>query len=188
MLIHIAPRCHSPRLRDISLISVEIPELSIALHEGKELLARRPYPNKDYLVANAKSDRAAKDGFFLEAYDQLAEFRVVTTWAVNADRTATSNHSFTILDPDCEATSSDPVVWLGMYEKWDSRWPEQVPDTAPVNITPTLHLDHDDSPLISPTHFVLPGLAREHVVDCAGAMLPGNRHPDPQHSFRQGEL
>lgn len=187
MLIHLAPKCHSPWVSDIALISVEIPELSMKLRGGKELRARRPYPNKDYVVASANADRAAKDGFFVESTDPLSEFHVVSKWEVDASVTVVCNHRFTVLDDEFDAVSPDPTMWLGHYQSWERRWPDEVPEVAPIKITPVLKLDQDGRLVSGQEHFLLPTLERKRVLECAGSILPGNRQPSAQFIFKEGE-
>lgn len=66
MLIHLIPniladRSHVP----CSLVDLTSPELGLNLIGGKELTARRPYPNKHYLVACRKVGQKAVNGFLV---------------------------------------------------------------------------------------------------------------------------
>ena len=66
MLIHITPRLLKPSSVGLTcgLIDVEVPELGLMLKEGRELVARTPYPNKRYLVASRKQGLKAIVGLF----------------------------------------------------------------------------------------------------------------------------
>jgi hypothetical protein len=185
MLIHLAPQCHSPWVKDVALISVEIPELSIALHEGKELRARRAYPSKDYLVASAKASRVAKDGFFVESVNKITEFHVISKWVISAGSVATSKHKFTVIDDLYDAISPDPTIWYAHDQSWESRWPDGVPTVAPIKIKPVLKLDELGLAIASQDHFLLPTLERERVLECAGSILMGNRQPSVEHVFKE---
>ena len=183
MLIHIAPQCLSLWGIDVGLISIEISELELTLREGKELRARRPYPNKFYLVASAKADRAAKDGFFVETSEPISEFHVLARWDVNGDEILYTNR-FTILDTDFDATSADPHIWQGISPKWASRWPEQIPYDAPIYLKPVLEIGPQANIVPRNGCFLLPSLERERVVALVGHRYRGNRAPNPEHAFK----
>lgn len=53
MLIHLLPTLHCGRFSSeaCELIDITCPELGLKLSSGKEVVARRPFPNKQYLVA-----------------------------------------------------------------------------------------------------------------------------------------
>lgn len=183
MLIHLAPKCYSPWITDVALVSVELPELSMVLHEGEELRARRPYPNKGYLVASAAKDRAAKDGFFIEAVSDLKEFHVISRWAVNADAIFTTQYKFTVLDKEFDAVSHDATLWYGLHKAWGNRWPREVPDIAPTLLQPVLKIDQYGNADTGQDQFLLPSLERARVLELAGSFLPGNRNPGLENVF-----
>lgn len=185
MLIHLAPQCHSPWVRDIALISVEIPELAILLSEGKELRTGRPYPNKEYLVASAKADRASKNGFFVESAHKIVEFHVTTKWVINAACVLTSRHKFTVLDDLYDAVSPDATIWYGRHQSWEPRWPDELRHFSPVALKPVLRIDQLGLVIPSQAHFLLPSLERERVLELAGKDLPGNRTPRANSVFKE---
>lgn len=185
MLMHLTPKCHSPFLEDIALRSVEIPELSMTLVGGHHLRCGRPYPNKQYVVASPNSERAVKDGFFVESAKRLSRFHVVTTWVVNSHMTHVVKHHFTILDDQFDAVSSDASLWLAYDKSWGNRWPEQVAAVAPLKITPVLKLDADGQSIDAPVDFKLPTLERDRVLSLVGSILPGSRCPSVASTFRQ---
>jgi hypothetical protein len=69
MLLHLIPRLYAFRSieDECSLIDFECPTLGIFLRNGHELVARRPYPNKNYLVGCRKVGQKAINGLLIES-------------------------------------------------------------------------------------------------------------------------
>ena len=184
MLIHIKPLCHAPSVRDIALRSVEIPQLSMTLLGCEHLRCGRPYPNKQYVVASPKSERALKDGLFIEADNHLSRFDVVTTWVINSEAVHVVKHGFTVLEDRFDSVSTDAALWLA-HKSWECRWPKEVPPVAPLLITPVLKFGTDGQAIDTPVAFKLPTLERDRVLRLAGRCYPGNRCPSLSSVFRQ---
>jgi len=144
MLIHITPRIFGNRdFEPCQLVDLNCAELGLALKANVELMARRPYPNKNYLVACRKRGQKAMQGFLIERPDPVREFTVVTRWAVAAWHVATHRVRYIVLDDDYDTISDNIVLWYGMSDGlggWESRWPKQYEDIAPVSLQPTMEV------------------------------------------------
>jgi hypothetical protein len=135
-------------------------------------------------VASAAADRAAKDGIFVETDEHISEFNVITQWMIAGQTPATTNHKFTILDSEFDATSTDASMWGSFYNSWEDRWPDVVPPEAPNKIQPRLEMGFEGKVVHGKTDFLLPTLERERVLERAGGLLPGNRCPSVEAVFR----
>lgn len=59
MLIHISPQfltCEASG-NDCEIVDLTIPELDLSLKGGSDIVSRRPFPNKRYVVASRKVGR-----------------------------------------------------------------------------------------------------------------------------------
>ena len=184
-LIHLIPSCFCDCGFPITLVDFTVPEFSLHLTEGCQIVARRPYPNKGYLVVNAISDRAAKNGIYIKTSAKQKVFTTVTRWAIGAEKVVSHRVQYEILDDRYNAASADPVIWYG-WSKWGSRWPRSVPKEAPVKIRPSLkvYADGTCSPLSQ--IFKMPSLQIKRVLETAGKIYPGNRTPGISAAFIAG--
>lgn len=110
MLFHIIPRFYAnaglnPKF--VSLESVKINELDLVLKCGEEVVAKSPYPNKDYLVACKKKGKKAVDGILVDI-GKLREVTVITTWSYFLTEVVHEVKYF-ILGDDLGFTTTDPV-------------------------------------------------------------------------------
>jgi hypothetical protein len=73
MLLHIIPRLYASKENEpkCALIDLYCPELNLRLRDGIELVARRPYPNKNYLVACRKMGHKAMEGLLIETQERI---------------------------------------------------------------------------------------------------------------------
>lgn len=147
MLIHLVPQMYACRFNapQCSLIDIESPELGIKLKAGVDIIARRPYPNKNYLVACRKAGQKAIDGLFVQTKAPLNQFNIITRWAVDAEHVVTHKVCYLILDDELDAVSTDMTMWYAMCESlggWGSRWPKTVycGEHAPVALQPRMEL------------------------------------------------
>lgn len=147
MLIHLVPQMYACRFNapQCSLIDIVSPELGIQLKAGTDIVARRPYPNKNYLVACRKLGQKAIDGIFVETKASVRQFNIVTRWAVDAERVVTHNIRYVVLDEELDAISTDMTMWYAMCESlggWSSRWPKTVysGEHPPVALQPRMEL------------------------------------------------
>ena len=138
MLIHVTPRIYlgqtngvSPGPMKCELIDVTIPELELVLEEGKDVVARRPYPNKNYLTACRKVGQKAIVGILVDTMLAVQSFSVLTRWAINAERTLTRRVNYLVIDEDYDTVSDDMLLW-------DSRWPEEALGFVPSRAQPRM--------------------------------------------------
>lgn len=113
------------------LIDVSSDELGVMLKGGEHLTARRPYPNKNYLVACRKVGQKAMQGILIKTPTPVREFNVVTRWAIAASYIATHRVLYIVLDDDFDAISENMVLWYAMnggHGAWKSRWPDRYKD------------------------------------------------------------
>lgn len=76
MFLHLVPKILHPMGNLCTLDSVSVPELSLRL-TGNDLVAMRPYPNKQYLVGMLKGRRAL-NGFLVKSPRAFEEFTMVS--------------------------------------------------------------------------------------------------------------
>ncbi len=77
MLLHLVPRLFACRVNEpeCALIDFHCPALGLKLRNGIRLVARRPYPNKHYLVACRQSWPKGHDGFLVETTERVRSSR-----------------------------------------------------------------------------------------------------------------
>ena len=141
MLIHLVPRLYN-QYADVQaeLLDVSIPEISLALRNGKDIVARRPYPNKCYLVACRRKGHRAMSGLLVETHRPLQTYTCVTRWALNAELVITHQVEHQVIDTDLEAASDDLTTWYAMAG-FGNRWPPNLyPDSAPVQVQPRMDI------------------------------------------------
>lgn len=143
MLIHLCPRLYAQGVHadDCALVDLRIDTLGVHLRNGLELVARRPYPNKRYLVACRKVGQKAVNGLFIDTPGGVREFTAVTRWAVGAETIITHRTQYVILDSEFDATTESMVQWYATgpdLGNWTSRWPEMPKDASPANAQPRM--------------------------------------------------
>jgi hypothetical protein len=144
MLIHLIPniladRSHVP----CSLVDVTSPELGLNLIGGKELTARRPYPNKHYLVACRKVGQKAVNGFLVETQGPVREFTVVTRWAVAASHIATHSVRYILADEEFDTVTEEMMLWSATHPsqgEYKSRYPVGVTYGSPLESQPRMEV------------------------------------------------
>ncbi|MGH8156604.1 MAG: DUF6012 family protein [Rhodanobacter sp.] len=153
MLIHITPRLLMPRTSSLSciLVDVTMPELGLLLKEGCEVTARKPYPNKRYLVVCRKEGQKAVVGLLLDTATPCSPFTVITRWAIEGEAVLTHQVHYVLMDHDHGAATDSMVLWHGTNERYGafpSRWPESFPrEWTPVRAQPRMNvlLEETDS-------------------------------------------
>lgn len=139
MLIHIVPKLFEPPFSvESEVIDVSIPECGLVLIGGQDITARRPYPNKRYLVACRKIGQKAIDGIFIEVDGWLESYTVATRWLVDGE-VITHIVEHTVLDQDFDAVTDSVVLWSGRYgTDWATRWPDCYANEPPVRRQPSM--------------------------------------------------
>ena len=179
MLLHIIPRlyvCQSLQ-QYCELIDFSSPELGVTLNNNVELVARRLYPNKNFLVACRKVGQKAMNGFMIETDTRVREFTGITRWEV-AKRVVTHKVQYLVLDEEFDAISEDMVFWHGPSNtKWRSRWPEIAKNWTPASAQPRMELSssardgiysdrHENGNIVERTEvFHLRTIERERITD-----------------------
>lgn len=107
MLIHIEPKLLEPYVYTKTLLlDISIPEFGLILYGGQDVIARRPYPNKRYLVACRKKGQKAITGFYVKTEERIHEYTVYSRWLIDGEiYTHVCKH--TILDAAHEVVSDD---------------------------------------------------------------------------------
>ncbi|MEZ8930339.1 MULTISPECIES: DUF6012 family protein [unclassified Vibrio] len=145
MLLHLVPKIMNRYSNvELELIDVQIPELNVTLTEGKDLVVRKPFPNKSYHVACRKVGRKAMHGLYLEVDKQLTNFSVIThwkakcaNWADEQEKTLTHRVNYTVADTDFDAISDDHTLQYGQFG-FESRWLTDFRINPPVKTQPRM--------------------------------------------------
>lgn len=142
MIFHSVPQIYS-KFSDadigVKLVDVYIPQIDLRLVEGKDVVARKPFINKNYRVACLKKGRKAIEGFFVRLPDDLKAWQVSTRWAVEAEHLLTHDVFYRKLD-DCHgAVTDDPLIWRAR-EGFEDRMPNCVKNPSPVHLKPRMEV------------------------------------------------
>ncbi len=204
MLIHISPTMYLVYDLVVELIDIVIPELNITLIGGKDVVVRRPLPNKGYNVVCRKTGKVAIDGIFIETPNHVAVFTVVARWLVHgneAKHEVTHRVEYRVADSEFDTVTDKMSLW-GEHSAelggWSSRYPKGVTYKAPVKsmpraeLWPTEHgLNRVGLDLVDKTKrglivertetFVLPTIERERMM-CEH--YPRGRFPTIEDAFR----
>lgn len=185
MLIHVTPRALLNEVDDnCSLVDIVVPELGLKLQEGKDVVCRRPYPNKRYLVACRKRGRKAWEGLLIQVPSKLAAFKVISRWSVNAERVLTHTVEYELLDHDFDAVSDNPSYWSATYQGgFEDRWPRQYSGISPVKIQPKMtmpNIELGDPQSLNET-LSIPTVPLERMY--YGQPLANNRMPPVSDAF-----
>lgn len=133
MLIHIVPKIiirNTFQQQCWELVDISSEELGISLKGGLDVVARRPYPNKQYLVACRKKGQKAFNGLFIQSQSFKDKFSVVTRWAFLDEQIVTQVTHYEVLDRDHDAVTECVVSW--------ERYPESLKGFSPMLIEPTM--------------------------------------------------
>ena len=203
MLLHIIPRIHAFRASEpeCRLVDVRCDALDLHLQEGVELTARRPYPNKNYLVACRKVGQRAINGLLIATDQRLDQFAVETRWAVGAERVVTHRVRYFVLDTEFDAVTEEMTLWCGRAEPhWPSRWPEWAIGIAPIDAQPVMEIfprihragtcvDRvEDFRVVERSEvFQLPTVERERIAPAAARDSWFGRVPELEHAFKVGD-
>lgn len=140
-LLHIRPRFFAniphleavelgdiPSLQDIQLDDLTVEPFGLKLTGGIELATRRPYPNKNYLVAcRRQGTKMAVDGILLAFSSHVDHLHVTERWSIGAELITTHRIDYKIIDRDFDFASDDKTLWYGFGE-WSNRAPAWVGD------------------------------------------------------------
>ncbi|HIE1164250.1 TPA: DUF6012 family protein [Pseudomonas aeruginosa] len=141
MLIHLKPTIYACAV-PCTLVDLTCSEFGLSLTGGKELAARRPFPNKDYLVACQKIGRKAINGFYVETPEFVREFNLVTRWAVAASHLVTHKVKYIITDDEFDTASEEMTLWElpSSWGDFKSRYPIGRSYGSPMESQPRMDL------------------------------------------------
>lgn len=142
MQLHLTPKILNRYAHvQAQLVDVRIPELGLTLKEGKDLTTRRPYPNKQYLVACRKSGQKAMDGILIITDEPISRFSVITQWSIDAQHIASHEVIYTLLDTDFNCVSDKPKNWRHTSNgRFKDRAPEALKHLTATECTPTMEV------------------------------------------------
>ncbi|MCD5327854.1 DUF6012 family protein [Chromobacterium piscinae] len=149
MLLHLVPRlylAHVARDLAVDLVDLTIEPFGMVLQGGRDLVVRKPYPNKNYLAGCRKAGQKAINGVLVELPQPVTTLSTITRWSVDAEVVLTHHVERQILDADFDLISDHMLLWYGACESlggWSSRWPKQPADRrdmAPVDLQPRMDL------------------------------------------------
>lgn len=136
--VHFTPQFFSDRKHGvIELIDVKCDEFDLRLKNGKEIVARRPFPNKGYQVACRKVGKKAIVGLLVECDRIPSEFTVTTRWAVAAEEVLTHTVRYVMMDWEFNFASDRMSLW---YPEggFPSRWPNIPQYDVPAKTQPCM--------------------------------------------------
>lgn len=139
MYLHLIPKILHPMGNQCTLVSVSVPELSLCLTDT-ELVAMRPYPNKQYLVGMLKGRRAL-NGFLVKSPRALTEFTMVAVWSIEGYGKITHTLKTFVEDTDYDLVSHDVLLAQGSCRTQPSEEYRVHPvykNIAPVYIEPKM--------------------------------------------------
>lgn len=146
MLIHVSPRLYT---RDLDPALCELvdwicPELGLNLVGGVDVVARRPFPNKQFLVACRKLGNLAVDGLMIETAEHVEAFTTTTRWRiVPSDTVVTHVVNYTVLDKEMDAITDDMVLWHNFPESmggWRNRVPKHARSWTSASARPRMEI------------------------------------------------
>lgn len=145
MLLHIIPRLYASKENEpkCALIDLYCPELNLRLRDGIELVARRPYPNKNYLVACRKMGHKAMEGLLIETQERIRTLSTVTRWVVGEERIVHHRVQYSVLDDELDAITDSMVLWSAMAPElggFPDRRPVASKDWTPAQAQPRMEL------------------------------------------------
>ena len=137
MLMHLIPKIVNGYADvDTALVDIHVPELDLTLREGKEVMVKKPYPNKTHHVVCRKVGRKAINGIFIRTDMAIDKFSVVTRWLINAERVVKHVVNYTLLDNDYNCISDDPLNWSRTREgEFECRAPQHLKPYTPLEST-----------------------------------------------------
>jgi hypothetical protein len=125
MRLHVRPR-YARAGMNVELVGIHVEPFDLWLRGGFEVTARRPYPNKEYLVACRKKGKLAVDGILIETRRSVSEFTCSTFWRLGEGVIARHHVLYRLLDHDFKAASDCMMLWRATTADlggWSNRMP-----------------------------------------------------------------
>lgn len=204
MLFHIVPRIYLPQEDQAHLCEfqgLQVPEMGLNLRAGKEVVERKPYPNKRYSVVCRKVGQKAWDGILLETSKAIMAFTSISSWMHHGTGKIIEHKvHYSLADDEFPAATSSMVRWHAFPELgWQDRWPDWAKECTPALAQPRMELfatarhgefaDFVESGMIvcREEFFVMPSVPRDRVVgDDSIKLSLVNRTPSIDHAFKVG--
>ncbi|MGK2742044.1 DUF6012 family protein [Tepidicaulis sp. LMO-SS28] len=201
MLIHLLPCLMACQRTEphCELVDFRSDDLGLHLKGGAELAARRPYPNKNWLIACPRKGRKAIVGFFIETAAPLTSFTTLTRWKVAGRDVIEHEVRYEVLDQDFDAVTASMLLWYGIENtrgSWAPRWPDAAKDWTPMLAQPRMELTtrrrqgdykdrvQDDRILGRQESVALHTIERERLLS---PVLHAERMPPLESAFRPHE-
>ena len=107
MLIHIVPNLKTTLATrfPFRIQGLECPELGVELNGETDLVTRRPYSDKSFLVACRTVGHQITEGIFLKTTSRIHTFTVITRWKTAGHRLMIVRSHYLILDSIHEAVT-----------------------------------------------------------------------------------
>lgn len=128
MLLHLSPRLFlNPRFPEpaCTLINYVCEELDLHLTGDEDLMVKRPYPNKSYLIACRKG-RKAVSGILVDVARKIDEFKAVARWSVDGEHIVSHTVHFKIMDDEFDMCSCSMMLWSAFHDG-KKLWPKRRP-------------------------------------------------------------
>lgn len=166
MLLHVIPQLYATPFEapGAQLVDFVSTDLGLHLRVEEDLVARRPYPNKNYLVA-CRRGRKAVSGFFVETQGHVSAFTTHTRWSYlnlkGGRDVVTHEVRHLVLDDEMDAITESMVLWYSIGKGWQDRCPAWA--RRDTRITPAA---------AQPRMEIVPCADRQgHFTDCLEAGL-----------------
>ena len=117
MFIHITPKFLQRSGGAVTCTLITIPELNIMFTQD-DLVTKRPWPNKFYVVASLKGSRRALGGIILETAGPVHGLTCGYTWLWNS-KVVHHNVRFVVSDKKHDAVSDNLVLWPHCPAGWN---------------------------------------------------------------------
>lgn len=144
MLIHLTPTLKTCPVsgHDCRVLDLVIPEFQVRLEGGIDIVARRPHPNKTYLVVTPQSSRRALVGILLDVAQPVKRFVCTTRWDLKGGRVAEHAVTYEIVDEDYDAATARMCLWNASSEHpdFESRWIKEHEDYSPMQAEPRMYV------------------------------------------------
>lgn len=141
MLIHLTPRLFTSAQggHDWVLDRLEVPEFGLTLKGGVDVVSRRPFPNKRYLVGSPPGRRHYV-GVLFSVDRRLDAVSYVATWRRTDGRVAVHAVRLRVVDQDFDAVTDCVLAWRGL-PGWAAREVPQYRHLSVTEATPCLDLE-----------------------------------------------
>lgn len=169
MLIHISPKIYSESF-GVELIDLTIPEFNLVLKEGRDLIVKTPYPNKNYWVVRRNRGQKHADGLMFRTDRPVKTFTVTTRWQVmfsGKPKVLTHEVRYELLDYEFDFASSDMCMWHGLDNPpFERRSSAQTEGYSPARAEPKMTVFQENSQSSRP-----PAVMDQDILDEYGIVV-----------------